>query len=151
MRFLVLGLFLAVASTACSVAKADTEPGRDYSGAFANWFYQTNEVSIEAGAVQAAIVEAHDDDGIRTRLRELATTQASLNSAFANAKPHPFWKDYHPSIIEAMRQFDEAMAPLRGDGPISALAQVADAFKAQEDALLQIVISCYTQTDRCPK
>lgn len=151
MRFLVLGLFLVLASTACSVATADTEPGREYSGAFASWFYQTNEVSIEAGAVQAALVEAHDDDGIRTRLRELAITQTSLNSAFANAKPHPFWEEYHPSIVEAMRQFDEATAPLRGDAPLNALAEVAGAFKAQEDALLQIVIDCYTQTKSCPR
>ncbi|MGE0059076.1 MAG: hypothetical protein AB7P33_17860 [Dehalococcoidia bacterium] len=151
MRLLLLGLFLAVASTACSAAKADTEPGRDYSGAFANWFYQTNEVSIEAGAVQAAIVEAHDDAGIRSRLRELATTQTSLNNAFASATPHPFWKDYHPAIVEAMRQFDDATAPFRSDEELSALAEVADVFKVQEDALLQIVINCYTQTKDCPK
>jgi hypothetical protein len=150
-RLLLVALAVFFASAACSLTSPDKEAGLDYSGGFANWFYQTNEVSIEAGAVQAAMSEPYDDEGIRNRLRELATTQASLNSAFANLTPHPFWKDYHPAIVAATRQFDDATAPLRGEDDISALASAADAFKANEDSLLQIVIDCYTQTKSCPR
>jgi hypothetical protein len=148
---LLVTLAVLLASAACSFTSPDKEPGLDYSGAFANWFYQTNEVSIEAGAVQAALVEPYDDEGIRSRLRELATTQASINGAFAGVTPHPFWKDYHPAVVELTKQFKDSTAPLRQEEDIVALAPAVDAFKAQEDTLLQLVIDCYTQTKACPR
>jgi hypothetical protein len=150
-KLLLVAVVILVASAGCAFTSPDKKPGLDYSGAFANWFYQTNEVSIEAGAVQAALAEPYDDEGIRNRLRELATTQANLNIAFANMPPHPFWKDYHPAIIALTEQFNESTSPLRGDGDITALAPAADTFKTEEDTLLQLVIDCYTQTRNCPR
>jgi hypothetical protein len=148
----LLALAVSFVSSACtSLTSPDKEAGLGYSGAFANWFYQTNEVSIEALQVQLAIGEDHDDDGIRARLRELATTQYNLNQQFATITPHNFWKDYHPAIVAATTQFNETTAGLRGDEDLVALGSAADAFKATEDQLLQVVINCYTQTKSCEK
>jgi hypothetical protein len=147
---LAIGVFL-VSSACTSLTKQDKEPGLVYSGAFATWFYQTNQLSIEAGQVQVAMLEDHDDEGIRARLRELATTQFNLNEQFARTPPHAFWKDYHPAIVAATERFDDATAELRGDDDVQALGAAADVFKANEDTLLQVVINCYTQTKSCEK
>jgi hypothetical protein len=151
MKLLLLALAVFVVSSGCtSLTKPEKQEGLNYSGAFASWFYQTNEVSIEAGWVQAAMQENHDNDGIRSRLRELAITQFNINQQFANITPHEFWKDYHPGIVAATVRFNDATADLRGDGDLIALGPAADAFKADEDQLLQRVIDCYTQTKSCP-
>ena len=151
MRLLVLAFAVLLGSTACSLTSPDREEGLVYSGAFANWFYQTNSVSLEAWAVHAAVAEGgEEEDGLRMRLRELATTQTSINEQFSSMQPHPFWAEYHPAIVEATTRFDAATAHLREGEPLGPIAPLVDLFTAQESDLLQAVISCYTQTDQCP-
>jgi hypothetical protein len=148
----LLALILVLASTACGFdASPDRESGLKYSGAFAHWFYQTNAVSIEAGAIEDALGELGDETGLRLRLRELAMTQTSINAQFSAMHPHPFWERYQPKMIEATTHFDRATASLREDAPDGPLKAMVVLFRVEEYQLLQAVISCYTQTPNCPK
>ena len=150
MRLFFLSLFILFASSACSLTSPDREAGLNYSGAFANWFYPSLGISIETAAVQGALLEAHDDEALRVRLRELATAQSNLNHQFATVGIHPFWREHHPGIIEATRRFDAATALLRQDGASGPIESVVRNFKLEEDTLMQAIIGCYAQAAHCP-
>ena len=150
MELLFVAVMVLFTSSACGLASPDREAGREYSVAFSDWFYQTNSVQIEAAAVQAALVEIDDDEGLRTRLRELARIQTSLNERFSSVDVHPFWEEHHPGIVEAAARFNAATAHLRDEGSFGPIDPLVEQFRFEEDQLLQAVISCYVQSGPCP-
>ena len=151
MRLFILGAVLLLASTACSdLTSPDRDEGLIYSGAFANWFYQTNGINLDAVAIENELAESPGDEGLRLRLRELATNQSSVNAAFSSMEPHPFWKDAHPGIVELTRRFDTATEVLRGDLVEGDLQPYIELFRIEEWQMLQAVITCYVKSGTCP-
>lgn len=148
---LALAATLVILTGGCALISPDREAGLAYSGAFANWFYQTNAINIEAGAIQAASAEAAPDDpGLKARLRQLAITQERVNTQFAEMPPHPFWQHVHPGIVDLTSRFNKTTAHLREPDASGSIDEMIELFRAEEEHLLQAVIICYVQSGPCP-